>query len=237
MKIILPLLLIAVFIIGGGVYVMRKDMPYSFEVVPSNGSFWIYNTTSWADKDCSVKVTDAENNEFSAVLPGQTKSVQIKGLRNDSKYKISIARKDFLGKIKYHSAGISATPSDKVDKYVVLVGASVGRSWKLKDFSQRVQKPDYFFGYRGLYEFDKTPVINSLLKSEKKPDTVIIKECAAYFPRETSESINQIDNWVSRLSQSGIQPVLATVVPVTRENDGASNNGKLSELAIPHLLI
>ncbi len=77
-----------------------------------------------------------------------------------------------------------------------------------------------------MFEFDKSPAIESIVKSPLKPDAVVIKECAAYFPRDTESGIIKMKDWVKELADRGIPTILATVVPVTKENDQKSNRMK-----------
>lgn len=99
-------------------------------------------------------------------------------------------------------------PPSVADRTVVLVGASVGRDWRLHRRYPRLRT-------LALYQFDKTPALAQALAL--RPDAVILKECAAYFPREP-EHQTLVPRWIRTLRQAGIRPVLATVVPVTREH-------------------
>jgi lysophospholipase L1-like esterase len=45
---------------------------------------------------------------------------------------------------------------------------------------------------------------------------VLLKECAAYFPRDAEDSRRRIEGWVERLRRSGARPVLLTTVPIAR---------------------
>ncbi len=227
-KIIILISCLIILIIG--VFILRKDFPYDFEVVPGDKSLWIINITDWADRDCYVTVTSNEGQRINTILPSKGKLVKIKSLKNGTEYKIYIKRTDFLGRIKYRTASVNTTPEADVDKYIVLVGASVGKSWNLPELSKRMNLKDVFYGYRGKYEFDKSSIIQSLVKSELKPDIVIIKECAAYFPRETYESIKEIEKWVEILQQARIIPILATVVPITETRDFESGNSQMDSI-------
>jgi hypothetical protein len=203
---------------------MIKEMPYSFEIVPSNGSLWVINTTRWLKKDCKIRITSNDGEKKEVRLLGSIKNVRIDNLKNNKKYHLSIRRADILGRIKYRSFNIFSVPSEKYSKYIVLVGASVGKSWDLNALVSRNNDINAFVGYRGYYKFDKKCIIMDLIQAQIKPDAIIIKECAAYFPRENKSSLAMIEDWVELIIKSGILPLLSTVIPVTKEND--VNNGK-----------
>ncbi len=196
---------------------MRKEMPYEFEAVPMDKGLKIVNTTDWANKDCVIDVR-GEGVAQTAVLPHDSKFAEITGLSNGRKYTISIHRKDLLGRLRYRGIQLTAVPGD-VSKYVVLFGASIGHAWDLPDLSQREHVKDLFWGYRGYYEFDKTPLVESVVASPVKPDVVVIKECAAYFPRDTKEAVNKLFTGVEQLKNNGIDVVVATTVPVTKKRN------------------
>jgi hypothetical protein len=208
-----------IIIIMIGLIKMREEIPYEFEVAPGDGYIWVINVTDWADNDCMVSITIDGEKEKTIILPGSIKAAKIDGLINGKQYDLSISRKDFLGKLKYKAKKYKATSSNAIKKYVVLIGASVGKSWDLNNLSYRTKNASVCFGYRGLSEFDKTPLIENIIDSPVKPDVVIIKECAAYFPRDEEQGVNKVILWIEKLKQAGIQPILATVVPVTKERD------------------
>ena len=197
---------------------MRKEMPYDFEVVPINQGLLVVNTTTWADKGFLVKVKGPTGSQ-QVELNGASKMVRLSGLENGQDYNVSIRRSDFVGRLKYRRVDFLARPNN-ISNYIVLLGASVGKTWNLRELMTRLSLDDHFWGYRGYYEFDKGPLVNELLSALVKPDTVIIKECAAYFPRDTTKSMEKIVQWVEELRRAKITPVLATVVPITAERAG-----------------
>jgi hypothetical protein len=97
-------------------------------------------------------------------------------------------------------------PASVADKRIILVGASVGRAWRLHLVFPNVRA-------LALYEFDKSPLVRRAIAD--RPDAIIIKECAAYFP---SDGVRRdlVASWVQQIRAADIRPVLATVVPVTR---------------------
>ncbi len=126
--------------------------------------------------------------------------------------------------------------SDSARPYrIVLIGASIGQAWDLPHFPQRAQQTDYAFEMIPVYAFDKSRALDevlirprrifhanwSYLKSllrpaPQKPDAIVLKECSSYFPGDLREQQRLIGGWVGRIRAAGIQPMLATVVPVTQ---------------------
>jgi hypothetical protein len=117
--------------------------------------------------------------------------------------------------------GVVMAESDKVEhlKRVVLVGASIGNNWHFDRIGERVPLPGYRFNYVGVYSFDKGPLIQKLVTDPDKPDIVLIKECASYFPGDTEQYQRQFLSWVETLRAVGIQVVLVTTAPVAEPTD------------------
>jgi len=102
---------------------------------------------------------------------------------------------------------------------VVLLGASVGRHWDFPGLSRRLEAGSYVFEYKHGGGFDKTDRLMEVLqRAENKPDAVILKECAAYFPKNPAEYRAKMREWVISCRKEGVVPIPATVVPVTRLN-------------------
>jgi hypothetical protein len=99
-------------------------------------------------------------------------------------------------------------PASVSDKAVALIGASVGKDWRLHLVFPRIRA-------FATYEFDKTPLLERAL--EQRFDAIIIKECAAYFPSPAVKR-ELVERWVAMIRRVGVRPVLATVVPVTRRH-------------------
>jgi hypothetical protein len=102
---------------------------------------------------------------------------------------------------------------------VVLVGASIGKNWHFDRIGKRVALPGYRFDYVGVYAFDKGPLIQQLVTDPDKPDIVLIKECATYFPGDTEQYQRQFMSWVETLRAVGIQVVLVTTAPVAEPTE------------------
>ncbi len=55
-----------------------------------------------------------------------------------------------------------------------------------------------------------------LARRENRPDAVLLKECAAYFPGDLMNNKRLMKNWIADCQRAGVIPVPATVVPVTK---------------------
>lgn len=107
--------------------------------------------------------------------------------------------------------------SGEKTRRVVLVGASVGKAWVLPGLPRRVHETGFEFEYVGKYKFDKSEEIEALLARESdRPDGIIIKECAAFFPGDTTRYRELVRSWVDRCRAERVTPILATIVPVAR---------------------
>lgn len=112
-------------------------------------------------------------------------------------------------------------PSFK-QRHIVLLGASVGKAWNITELPIRINKTRYVFEYVGHYQFDKTPALDKLVKRiENKPDAIILKECAAYFPNDVTfeDSKMLMQKWIKMCKDNNIIPIPATVCPITRLKD------------------
>lgn len=111
------------------------------------------------------------------------------------------------------------------DARIAFVCASVGSNWNIKDHFPGLDITVY-----EEYQFDKENVIMDILQSNR-PDLMIIKECAAYFPPETSMDTykNLIRDWVNLCRDNGVIPVLTTVVPIDPSNPG-NQEGQLESI-------
>lgn len=144
-----------------------------------------------------------------------------------------------LGAIQLVSGGVMAgEPQTENKPYrVVLLGASIGQTWNLSAFPERVRDKNYVVESFAVWQFDKSAMLDEvLMRPERKfhltrtylkslfqpapqpPDTIILKECSAYFPGEPQQQKELLINkWVDQVRHAGIQPILATSVPVTRK--------------------
>lgn len=100
----------------------------------------------------------------------------------------------------------------------VLVGASVGNAWRVPELPGRIPLPGWELEFAGEYAFDKEKVLAGILQRKDRPQAVIIKECAAYFPGDLTRYRALMKKWVGDCRRGGVVPILATVAPV-REPD------------------
>lgn len=104
---------------------------------------------------------------------------------------------------------------------IAFVCASVGSAWNINEHFSDLNIAVY-----EEYQFDKGHVIRDILDSGK-PDIMMIKECAAYFPPEEMGTSMEayrdlIRDWVNLCRGEAVIPVLTTVVPV---DPGNPDNG------------
>lgn len=100
-------------------------------------------------------------------------------------------------------------------KRILLIGASVGNAWNIAKLPERTRLAGYTFESVAEYQFDKSQMVEEVIKSGSKPDFVILKECAVYFPGDFPRYKQFVQGWVATLRAQHITPILATVVPVT----------------------
>jgi len=105
----------------------------------------------------------------------------------------------------------------RATKHVVLLGASIGKAWKIEELPARIGDSRYSFEWAGVYAPDKGKMLAELLKrKENRPDAIVIKECASFFPGDSQLMQNSIRSWVGLCRSANITPILATVVPVVK---------------------
>lgn len=119
-------------------------------------------------------------------------------------------------------------------KRILLLGASVGRAWNLKEFPERIKSSNYVFESVAAWQYDKTEALEEILMRPKrkfhfskayvkgffepalqKPDIIIIKECSAYFPGDFELYKALMKKWVKQIRDAKIEVWVATAVPVT----------------------
>jgi len=119
---------------------------------------------------------------------------------------------------------------------VFLLGASVGKEWNLPALPLRMNTDNFTFESMAVYQFDKTEGLEEILMRPKRkfrptrtyfsgffkpapqrPELIIIKECAAYFPGNMESYKALIKSWVNRINEVPIEVALATVVPITQD--------------------
>jgi hypothetical protein len=196
----------------------RRDLPFQ-EVVPLDQRIAVVNAGKWYNSDMSVALLENGKNQ-------QIKKFNANGicifdnLNNGTPYTIKVKRTDIKGILLYRQMSETVAPRPGGTDYVVLVGASIGKRWDFPGLVSREKLgKNTILGFRELYDFDKSKEIETLSTIPDIVKGVIIKECAAYFPRDLEKSKLKIESWVEKLQQAGIRPALATVVPITKELD------------------
>lgn len=205
-----------IFLIWKGLS-MRREIE-SQEVIPlDSGIAAVTGSNYLVDK---LKIRLHDNGKSKKITYDEMGMCVFKGLSNQKSYTLEFRRTDLKGMLLYKKLKLKVTPREGGAKYFVLVGASVGKSWEFPKLADRLNLgPEIVLGYRCRYDFDKSNEINTLTKLTVPVSGVIIKECAAYFPRDIISSKKRIIRWVTKLRSNGVTPILATIVPVTKEHD------------------
>ncbi len=110
---------------------------------------------------------------------------------------------------------IDARASSEGTRQIVLIGASVGYSWRFSELFSRINAGRYSFEYVELYQFDKSEALNSVLSRPNLPSAIILKECAAYFPGDLELYKSLMTSWIDQCLEKKVMPIPTTVVPVT----------------------
>jgi len=206
----------------------RRELPFQ-EIVPLDDGIAVINAEKWYNNDIQITL-------FSEDTKPKNKNYNKAGvclfqkLSNKKKYTVEIKRTDLKGKLLYKKFKKNVSPKIDGVKYVVLVGASVGKDWCFPELPNRLDLgEEIIFGNRTVYNFDKSNIIDELINLPITVYAVIIKECSAYFPRDIVSSKKQIYIWVKQLQQNNILPVLATVATVTKAHD-SSHPGRFDSI-------
>ena len=207
---------------------MRKEIP-SQEIVPLDKGIAVVSGAS--DLIPKLQIALYSDDGISKRMIYDDRGICLfSGLSNQKKYTVEVRRTDLKGMLLYRNTKVRITPRAKGAKYFILVGASVGKAWKIENLPVRLNLGDQIvFGNRTKYDFDKSSEIESLLKISIPISGVIIKECAAYFPRNLDPSQKLIKKWVKELRSHHLTPILATTVPVTRDHS-KRNPGKFESI-------
>jgi len=154
----------------------------------------------------------------------------------------------------FASPGVAANIDDHVGAnapgggmHVVLIGASIGKSWNLAGLPERVDERRYSFEALQVWEYDKSEAVEeTLMRPARKfrltpsyfkgffepaprpADLVILKECSSYFPGDKSAEQKQelFRRWVAEVQHKGVPVVVATVAPITRARAERDAPGK-----------
>ncbi len=221
--------IIVICLFGGCMEVkMRREIP-SQEVIALDKGIAIINAQKWFMNNLKIRYSSEADHVREASYDSKGICL-IQGLSNGREYTIEIRRTDIKGKLLYKTLTITVTPREEGTDYYVLVGASVGKAWELEKLPARLKLGQHIqFGNRTIYQFDKTQAIKDISEITIPVSGVIIKECAAYFPREIDSSRKMIKRWVNILRTNKKKAMLATVVPVTVEHD-SKHPGRLNSI-------
>ena len=225
---IIVIAIIILAIVGWKALSMRRGLPFQ-EVIPLDGSIALANIQNWYNdslkitlRSGSTPVRQKNYNKFGYCV--------FKGLENGKPYTIGIKRTDLKGMLLYKTLKQQVIPKADTIEYVVLIGASVGKAWNFPQLgSRRNLGRNITLSFREVYDFDKSEALNAVLQAPFPVSGVILKECSAYFPRDIKQSKKQIMDWTNEIRQRKITPVLATVVPITKERD-EKDPGKLKSI-------
>ncbi len=233
---IIPLFLI----IGSTVIVclslIRRELPFQ-EMIVFDDSIAIINARDWYPDNISISISSSNDITAEKLHYAKNGVCIYHKKQNDDRIRIKIERNDLKGRILYKKKIVTLDSKKQTDKYIVLVGASVGAGWHFDKLSERRHiASNIVFGFRPHYFFDKTEIIDKLIAIPAPVYGVIIKECSAYFPHDVKKNINLVNEWIIKLQNNNILPVLATVIPVTEHQDQLSP-GKMSSLILYNDLI
>jgi hypothetical protein len=107
----------------------------------------------------------------------------------------------------------------------ILIGASIGHGWKFHELPKRIELNNQIFEFYGCYTPDKSKTLDQVLMKTEPGNAVILKQCAAYFKVYEGRNYNEMlssfqqnmRRWVRLLAKERVEPVLATVVPITND--------------------
>lgn len=207
------ILLAAVAAFGG--FMQRPELPYRFDLFQTGDGVAIVNQDTWNQNPLLVKVTRNDRPIVSGIIAPRDQSRVLRGIPTSGEIKLTISRRDLIGRLRYQTKTLSLKRLPIRQTYVVLVGASIGKAWHLQDFTRRTGEQDVVFSNRAHYSFDKTDTIEALLHLKVKPDAVILKECSDYFPRNQEKSTSEFERWIERIKKNHVTPILATTTPVS----------------------
>lgn len=206
-----------------GIFLIRKPIPFQ-EIIPLRDAIAVIDSGGYFTDKLNIILKEKNRVLFDGEFDNNGFCL-IKDLKVDRVYDLVIKRTDLKGLFLYKTSKIKVHQTNDIHRYIVLIGASVGRGWDFPDATTRLgYTGNVILGSRAIYDFDKSPEIIKLTKLKGIVSSVIIKECAAYFPRDVKDSIRTIDSWVSTLKEVKIEPILATVIPVTEEHDKKHKN-------------
>jgi len=136
----------------------------------------------------------------------------------------------------YSADDAAKRPGPMKNTHLVLVGASIGKTWNLPEFPQRESLDGFTLGSLTVWQYDKSDAVKEILmwpkrkfrltasyfkslldEPPKRPDIVILKECSSYFPGDETAQQELMKKWIDEVQAAGMQAMVTTVVPVTRQ--------------------
>ncbi len=217
-----------------GVYLtyFRKELPYEFIVFRVGNQIMVHNKTIWNTRDLKVSFS-INGKKGTATLDGKSNTAVIPVVDDVDgicRIDLSVAREDIKGMLMYTPFLYNGQFDKYKKKYIVFIGASIGRDWHLEKLTERVPGlSEVSIVFWPEYQFDKKKIIDHVLKIPVPPDLVFIKECAAYFPLDVDGGVIQVADWFHAMKKSGLKPVAVTTVPVTRKHD-AEHMGRANSI-------
>jgi hypothetical protein len=154
----------------------------------------------------------------------------------------------------YANVSESAKPqTEAAPMHIVLIGASIGKSWDLPTLPQRTKSERFTFEALQVWDYDKSAAVEETLMrparkfkftrtylkgffepSPRVPDLVILKECSSYFGGDVQlqQKKELFQRWVEEVRQKKIPVMVTTIAPVTRaraDRDGAAKHRAIRE--------
>lgn len=149
----------------------------------------------------------------------------LKKYSQDLAQKAKQAKKDFPGAAVYREANLelllSTTPEERRNM-CILYGASITRAWNTDD-----ALPELKLINRGVGAQSSTQLLARFSSDvlQLEPGRVVLKFCSGNFnPQADDQSIwDEFETMARMADQRGIQPIIATIIPVTRRAEEFEN--------------
>lgn len=200
-------------------YAMRKSLPYDFRIIRLDNKLFIHNKVIWNSRDLDVHYA-INGNKGTVTLEGNSNTAILPLPDGTVKIKVKISRKDLKGRLLYRPFLYEGLAPAKKNRYIAFIGASIGRDWKLEQLPERQPDlKDVAILFWPEYQFDKTRIVDHVMKIPIKPDAILIKECAAYFPLNIEQAGKEYLDWFELLKKNNLKAVAVTTVPVTISNE------------------
>lgn len=200
-------------------YAMRKSLPYDFRIIRLDNKLFIHNKVIWNSRDLDVHYA-INGNKGTVTLEGNSNTAILPLPDGTVKIKVKISRKDLKGRLLYRPFLYDGLAPAKKNRYIVFIGASIGRDWKIEQLPERQPAlKDVAILFWPEYQFDKTRIVDHVMKIPIKPDAILIKECAAYFPLNIEQAGKEYLDWFELLKKNNLKAVAVTTVPVTISNE------------------